>query len=156
MYINTRIWLYVIVFSCYVSFHIYNKLYTGNLQAGAAIMGFNITHYGNVIMGAIVSEITSLMIVYSTVYSDADQRKHQSSTSLAFVTGEFPTQMASNVENDSIWWRHHDDIPSSTAVTECEQTWEIKMITDTPYPTLMGNLWHVSCKDLTENWLFSS
>ena len=23
------------------------------------------------------------------------------------VTGEFPTQMASNAENVSIWWRHH-------------------------------------------------
>ena len=46
-------------------------------------------------------------------YSDADQRKHQSSTSLAFVgkspgTGEFPAQMASYAENVSIWWRHHD------------------------------------------------
>ena len=38
-------------------------------------------------MGAIVSQITSLTIVYSTVYSDADQRKHQSSASLAFVRG---------------------------------------------------------------------
>ena len=36
-------------------------------------------------MGAIASQITSLTIVYSTVYSDADQRKHQSSASLAFV-----------------------------------------------------------------------
>ena len=36
-------------------------------------------------MGAIVSQITSLTIVYSIVYSDADQRKHQSSASLAFV-----------------------------------------------------------------------
>ena len=36
-------------------------------------------------MGAIASQITSLMIVYSTVHSDADQRKHQSSASLAFV-----------------------------------------------------------------------
>ena len=26
------------------------------------------------------------------------------------VTGEFPTQMASNVENVSIWWRHHEDV----------------------------------------------
>ena len=26
----------------------------------------------------------------------------------ARVTGEFPTQRASNVENASIWWRHHD------------------------------------------------
>ena len=36
-------------------------------------------------MGAIASQITSLTIVYSTVYSDADQRKHQISASLAFV-----------------------------------------------------------------------
>ena len=38
-----------------------------------------------IIMGAKVSQITSLMIVYSIVYSDVDQRKHQSSSSLAFV-----------------------------------------------------------------------
>ena len=46
------------------------------------------SRYGDVIMGAIASQITSRTIVYSTVYSDADQRKHQSSASLAFV--EFP------------------------------------------------------------------
>ena len=44
-------------------------------------------HYTDVIMGAIVSQITSLTIVYSVVYSDADQKKHQSSASLAFVRG---------------------------------------------------------------------
>ena len=44
-------------------------------------------HYVDVIMGAIASQITSLTIVYSIVYSDADQRKHQSSASLAFVRG---------------------------------------------------------------------
>ena len=38
-------------------------------------------------MGTMASQITSLTIVYSTVYSDADQRKHQSSASLAFVGG---------------------------------------------------------------------
>ena len=37
--------------------------------------------------GAIAFQITSLTIVYSTVYSGADQRKHQSSASLAFVRG---------------------------------------------------------------------
>ena len=42
-------------------------------------------HYNDVIMGAIASQITSLTMVYSIVYSDADQRKHQSSASLAFV-----------------------------------------------------------------------
>ena len=38
-------------------------------------------------MGAVASQITSLTIVCWTVYSDADQRKHQSSASLAFVRG---------------------------------------------------------------------
>ena len=38
-------------------------------------------------MGAIASQITGLTTVYSTVYSDGDQRKHQSSASLAFVWG---------------------------------------------------------------------
>ena len=45
--------------------------------------------FGNidVIMGAIASQITSPTIVYSTDNSDADQRKHQSSASVAFVRG---------------------------------------------------------------------
>ena len=38
-------------------------------------------------MGAVASQITSLIIVYSTVYSGADQRKHQSSASLVFGRG---------------------------------------------------------------------
>ena len=38
-------------------------------------------------MTTISPQITSLMVVYSIVYSDADQRKHQSSASLAFVWG---------------------------------------------------------------------
>ena len=46
-----------------------------------------VTHYNDVIMGTIASQITSLMIAYSIIYSDADQSKHQSSTSLAFVRG---------------------------------------------------------------------
>ena len=44
-----------------------------------------IVHYSDAIMGAMASEITSLTIVYSTVYSGADQRKHQSSALLVFV-----------------------------------------------------------------------
>ena len=39
-------------------------------------------HYYDVMMGAMASQITSLTIVYSTVYSDADQSKHQSYASL--------------------------------------------------------------------------
>ena len=46
-----------------------------------------INHYTDIIMGTIASQITSLVIVYSTVYSGEYQRKHQSSASLAFVRG---------------------------------------------------------------------
>ena len=46
-----------------------------------------IIRYNDVIMTTIASQITSLTVVCSTVYSDADQRKHQSSASLAFVWG---------------------------------------------------------------------
>ena len=38
-------------------------------------------------MGTMTSQITSFMIVYSTIYSTADQRKHQRPASLAFVRG---------------------------------------------------------------------
>ena len=69
-------------------------------------------HYNDVTMGSMASQITNLTIVYSSVYSGADQRKHQSSTGLCAGnspgTGEFPAQMASDAENVSIWWRHHD------------------------------------------------
>ena len=41
----------------------------------------------DVIMTDMTSQITSLMVVYSSVYSGANQRKHQSSASLAFVRG---------------------------------------------------------------------
>ena len=67
-------------------------------------------HYNDVIMSVTVSQITGPTIVYSILHSGADQRKHQSSVSLAFVrpvTGEFPTQLASNAESVSNWWRHH-------------------------------------------------
>ena len=44
-------------------------------------------HYSDVMMSTMASDITSLTSVYSTDYSGADQRKHQSSASLAFVRG---------------------------------------------------------------------
>ena len=67
-------------------------------------------HYFDVIIGMMASQITSLTIAYSTIYSDADQRKHQSYRPLC---GEFTgdlwisAQMTSNAENVSISWRHH-------------------------------------------------
>ena len=75
-----------------------NQSATGMLEAAnwwgtGDILHGNITyivvehslHYNDVIMGTIVSQIASFTIVYSMVYSGADQRKHQSSATLAFV-----------------------------------------------------------------------
>ena len=73
------------------------------------VRGDWITYYNDVIMSAMASQITSLTIVSSVVYSGADHRKHRSSASLAFVwgnspvTGEFPAQRAGNAENTSIF-----------------------------------------------------
>ena len=48
---------------------------------------FRAFHYRDVLMGAKASQITSFTIVYSTVYSGTNQRKHQRSALLAFVIG---------------------------------------------------------------------
>ena len=73
-------------------------------------------HYDDVIMTTIASQITSLTVVYSVVYSGADQRnikapRHWPLCGEFTGTGEFPAQRASYAENVSIWWRHHDDKP---------------------------------------------
>ena len=54
-------------------------------SSGAKPAAGTLLHNGDVIMGTVASQITSLSIVYSTVRSDADQRKHQSSALLVFV-----------------------------------------------------------------------
>ena len=61
-------------------------------------------HCSDVIMSTTTSQITDVSIVYSTVCSGADQRKHQNSASLAYGRGihRFPAQRASNTENISI------------------------------------------------------
>ena len=49
--------------------------------------GLHAFHYSDVIMGAMASQITNVSIVHSIVCSGANQRKHQSSASLASVRG---------------------------------------------------------------------
>ena len=81
------IWIYI---------YIYIYIYHTNVSAIINLQKmfwprtfFEITglHYNDVIMSPMASQFTSLTIVYSTVYSGADQRKHQSYASLAFVRG---------------------------------------------------------------------
>ena len=78
-------------------------------------------HYSDGIMTTMASQITSLTIVYLTVYS---RRRSKEISKLRVTglcewnslgTGEFPAQGVSNAENVSIWWRHHataDAVPT--------------------------------------------
>ena len=79
---------------------------------------FPIIHYSSVIMRAMASQITSISSVDSNACSGADQRKHQSSASLASVrTGEFPTQRASNAENVPNRVLHTLDVAADNCLT---------------------------------------
>ena len=82
------------------------------------------THYYDVIMGAMASQITSLEIVYITVYLGANKKKSSKLRVTRLcegnspVTGEFLAQRASNAENVSIRWRHYEytHFPSQLAL----------------------------------------
>ena len=86
MWCNQYIYIYI-----YIYIHIYMP--QSNFSLAIMIMkASQVSHASNhhcsdVIIGAIATQITSLTVVYSTVYSSVDQRKHQSSVSLAFVWG---------------------------------------------------------------------
>ena len=68
-------------------FNPFLRLHITSCEICFSLLCFVADHYNDVILGAIASQITSLTIVYSNVNSDADQRKHPSSASLAFVRG---------------------------------------------------------------------
>ena len=73
-------------------------------------------------MDATASQITSLAIVYSTVYS---RRRSKKTSKLrvtegnSSVTAEFHAQRASNAENGSISWRHHVSLIYRVPIVTC-------------------------------------
>ena len=67
----------------------------------------NSWHYNDVIWARRRLKSTAPWLFTQPFIQSAGQRKHKSSASLAFVTGEFPTQRASKAENVFILWRHH-------------------------------------------------
>ena len=74
----------------------------------------NMQHYWDIIMDAIASQITNLAIVYSTfiqtqIKENIKAPRHWLCAGNSPGTGEFLAQMASNAENVSIWWRHHEE-----------------------------------------------
>ena len=61
-------------------------------------------HNNDVIMSVMASQITSLMSVYSNIYSGADQSKHQSPASLAFVQ-EIHRWQVNSLHKGPVMWK---------------------------------------------------
>ena len=103
----------------------HNETYQYIMNKSELVLNDMPLHYSDVIMGTVASQITSLARVYLTVHSGEDQRKLLLVTGLCAdnspVTSEFASQIASNAENVSIWWRHHE-IPSRIHHLEKKET----------------------------------
>ena len=78
---------------------------------------YHTPHFNDVIMGTIASQIISLTIVYSIVHSGADQKQHQSSTSLDFVRGFHPGP----VNSPHKWPVTRKTFPFSDVIMHCHQ-----------------------------------
>ena len=82
-------------------------------------------------MGTIASQISSLTIVYSTVIRAHTKENikaplHWPLCGKFTATGEFPVRMASNADNVSIWWRHHENGPLNHNLC-LEHVWILEM-----------------------------
>ena len=88
---SVRLMLEVLLYICMCMFHVSTSESTAHACSAIGTFRYRLlvstNHYNDVIMSATASQVTSLTIVYSIVYSGADKRKHQSSASLAFVRG---------------------------------------------------------------------
>ena len=65
-------------------------------------------------MSAMASEINSVAMfaqkfVQAQIKENIKVPRHRLCEGKSPVTGEFPSHRASNAENFSIWWRHHDE-----------------------------------------------
>ena len=106
-------------------------------------------------MSSIASQITSLTIVYSAVYSGADQRKHQSSASLAFVRGSH----RGPVNSPHKWpvtrkMFPFDDVIVDTEWENSEQTWLEDVLNNNSYDlTNMQAFWMETSSNMcSEVW----
>ena len=88
----------------------------------------NKAHYSDFVMSAMASQITCVSIVCSTVCSGADQRKHQSTASLAFVSGIHRWPLDSHHKGPVTWKM----FPFDDVITNPESY-------DSPYPHSVSN-----------------
>ena len=79
------IWKRIPYYCRWLPIHMPNCLVEPPMSFNNGCVCLSLRHYIEAIMTTMTSQITSLAVVYSIVYSGADQRKHQSSASLAFV-----------------------------------------------------------------------
>ena len=104
--------------------------------------------YDDVITGAMASQITSLTIVYSAVYSGAENIK---------APRHWP--LASNAENVSIWWRHHDDGTATSDTQPWKQMSTMGQV-DTFHSVIIirciRNIYFWSPKLEWDNWSYSA
>ena len=146
-------------------------------RCGCVIINF--THILHITVPAIERHdvLNHRHLVCSTVCSGAHQRKHQSSALLTFCEENphrcFPSQMANNAENISIWWRHHEIYVSGTATgsvpvkqhlrTHVKSLWpdkttKTKQSTGNPWLYFMGyiytDLHKDSCNKRVSRFLF--
>ena len=117
-------WEYCIFYSYFITFtqnvtHYFEgscceQLYEYISSSYSLIYQDVIVHYSDVIMDTLGSQLTSLTIVYATIYSGADQRKQQSSAALTFAR-EIHRWLVNSPQKGpvtrnffSIWWPHHE------------------------------------------------
>ena len=92
--------------------------------------------YDDVTMSLMASQITSRTIVDSTVYSGADQRKHQSSTSLAFVRGIH----RGPVNSPHKWPVTRKMFPFDDVIMNNMANWNIWLETIWKWPSMLNDL----------------
>ena len=104
-----------------------------------------VSHYSDVIMSPMASQIIDVSIVYSTVCFQAQIKENIKAPRHRSLwrefTGEFPTQRASNAENVSIWWRHH-----AQNLTDDQSTLVLLIWGNEPIDNLVECLWDVICE----------
>ena len=98
----------------------------------------NTDHYSDVIMSAVTSQITGVLMVCSTVWSGADQTKYQSSASLAFVRWPVNSSHKGPVTRKVFPF---DDVIMQTSNSQI-----------TPHTSRASYIWDIYCEDLGENW----
>ena len=127
--------------------------YRGNVYSPRGV-NIDKLHYNDVTMSAMSSQITRFTIVYSTVYT-----RHRSKKTLKLrvtglcagnspLTGEFPTQRASNAENISIWWHLMQSLVESDIdfihALDHEHSWQKYSIVCRIHDTLSMCGWYMT------------